>query len=165
MSDHAVTRFFFQVKKKFWHDKELSGFVATDLPISLLWDATMHQPGERGLLQAYVPAPYARWFAEMEENERLRAALDQAKEIFPEMEEFVEGGISAYWGEDSSLGAGTPFPFLPGQTTTLLPHLVHPEGRVHFAGDHTTSFPLSGTGMQGALESGVRVAQEINDAP
>lgn len=102
----------------------------------------------------------------MEEHQRLHTALDQAKRIFPEIEEYVEGGIFAYWGDNSwALGAGTPFPLLPGQTTTLLPHLMHPEGRVHFAGDHTTSFPLSGTGMQGALESGGRVAQEINDAP
>jgi len=39
---------------------------------------------------------------------------------------------------------------------------VHrPEGRIHFAGEHTSTF--HGCWMQGALESGNRVAIEVNE--
>jgi monoamine oxidase len=40
----------------------------------------------------------------------------------------------------------------------LLPHLAAPEGRIHFAGDHTSSRP---GWMQGALDSGLRAAGEV----
>ncbi|MBA2646369.1 MAG: FAD-dependent oxidoreductase, partial [Pyrinomonadaceae bacterium] len=36
-----------------------------------------------------------------------------------------------------------------------------PEGRVHFAGDHTSAWIRW---MQGALHSGLRVAREVNNA-
>ena len=41
----------------------------------------------------------------------------------------------------------------------IRPFVVQPEGRVHFAGEHASSAPAW---MQGALESGNRVAQEIS---
>jgi monoamine oxidase len=44
---------------------------------------------------------------------------------------------------------------------SLLPHIARPEGRVHFAGEHTSMWP---GWMQGALESGNRVAHEIKQA-
>ncbi|PYM98692.1 MAG: hypothetical protein DME07_21945 [Candidatus Rokuibacteriota bacterium] len=43
----------------------------------------------------------------------------------------------------------------------LQPHIVRPEGRVYFAGEHTS--PWMGW-MQGALESGLRAAREVNQA-
>jgi monoamine oxidase len=45
--------------------------------------------------------------------------------------------------------------------TTLLPIAQQPEGRIHFAGEHTSAWH---GWMNGALESGNRVAQEVNDA-
>jgi monoamine oxidase len=42
-----------------------------------------------------------------------------------------------------------------------LPHIAKPEGRIYFAGEHTS--PWNGW-MQGALHSGERVAQEIHAA-
>jgi len=47
----------------------------------------------------------------------------------------------------------------PGQIG-FIEHLAAAEGRIHFAGEHTSIW----TGwMQGALESGRRAAPEIND--
>lgn len=50
---------------------------------------------------------------------------------------------------------------LPGQVSSIEPHIARPEGRIHFAGEHASS--LRGW-MQGALESGRRVASEIDAA-
>ena len=52
--------------------------------------------------------------------------------------------------------------FRPGQVSAFLPHLAAPEGRVHFAGEHTS---LYHAWIQGALESGIRAAKEIHEAP
>ena len=45
--------------------------------------------------------------------------------------------------------------------TELCPVIPLPEGRIHFAGDHTSALP---GWMQGALESGIRAATEVNNA-
>jgi hypothetical protein len=42
-----------------------------------------------------------------------------------------------------------------------LRHIARPEGRAHFAGDHTSARIRW---MQGALHSGNRVARDVNDA-
>ena len=44
---------------------------------------------------------------------------------------------------------------------SLWPHIARAEGRIHFAGEHTSLWPAF---MQGALESGERVAREIHEA-
>jgi monoamine oxidase len=41
---------------------------------------------------------------------------------------------------------------------SLFPDVATPDGRVHFAGEHTTSL----CAMEGAVQSGLRVAQEIS---
>lgn len=45
--------------------------------------------------------------------------------------------------------------------SALQPHIGRAEGRIHFAGEHASTSP---GWMQGALESGNRAAQEINEA-
>ena len=49
--------------------------------------------------------------------------------------------------------------FQAGQESELQPAIVKPEGRIFFAGDHTT---LYHGWIQGAIESGIRVAVEVN---
>jgi monoamine oxidase len=41
---------------------------------------------------------------------------------------------------------------------SLHPHVAAAEGRVHFAGEHTSPWT---SWMQGAIESGLRAAREI----
>jgi monoamine oxidase len=39
-------------------------------------------------------------------------------------------------------------------------HIIAPEGRVHFAGEHAS---LAHAWIQGAIESGLRAAREIHE--
>jgi monoamine oxidase len=52
--------------------------------------------------------------------------------------------------------------YKPGQFSSLLPDVARPEGRIYFADEHTSLW-IDGW-MQGALESGNRVAHEVNAA-
>jgi monoamine oxidase len=97
----------------------------------------------------------------MSEPERLNFALEQAEKIYPAIRENFEGGTSKCWDADEWARGATAF-YKPGQMTSLLPHVARPEGRIYFAGEHTSVW-IDGW-MQGALESGMRVAKEINDA-
>jgi hypothetical protein len=42
--------------------------------------------------------------------------------------------------------------------SAIMPDITRPEGRIHFAGEHTSSWM---GWMQGALESGERAANEV----
>lgn len=66
-------------------------------------------------------------------------------------DEFMSG-ISKSWTLDPYALGGFAL-FQAGQESELQPVIVKPEGRIYFAGDHTT---LYHGWIQGAIESGVR---------
>ena len=59
---------------------------------------------------------------------------------------------TASWSWDNHPWSGGAYAWYhPGQHTQLHRHVVAPEGRIYFAGEHAS---LTHTWMQGALESG-----------
>lgn len=157
----SASKIFLQTRKRFWVNEGQSGFATTDLPIGHVWDVTYKQPGTRGILQAFPISLHSRRVTGMPENERIKFALEQVGMIYPAMHDYFEGGVTKCWDDDEwSRGASSYYK--PGQFSTLLPHVARPEGRIHFAGEHTSVW-IDGW-MQGALESGDRVAREVNDA-
>ncbi len=157
----SASRIFLRSKQRFWIDNVESGFATTDLPIRQIWDITYGQQGKRGVLDAFPISQHSRRVTAMSENERINFALDQVETIYPGMREHFEGGITKCWDEDQWARGASAY-YKPGQFSTVLPHVARPEGRVHFAGEHTSVW-IDGW-MQGALESGNRVAREINEA-
>jgi monoamine oxidase len=157
----SESKIFLQTKKRFWDNEGQSGFATTDLPISQVWDVTYKQPGIRGILQTMPISLHSRRVTAMSENERINFALEQVDLIFPGMRENFEGGVTKCWDEDEWARGASAY-YKPGQFSSLLPHVARPEGRIHFAGEHTSVW-IDGW-MQGALESGNRVAREVNAA-
>lgn len=157
----SIARVYLQARRKFWVDQGLPGFANTDLPIMGILDSTFNQPGPRGILQSMTAGPQARQVTAMKEAERIRFTLEHMEKVYPGIRQNFEGGTSKCWDEDE-WARGDYAWFKPGQMTSLLPHIARPEGRVHFAGEHTS--PWTGW-MQGALESGIRAAREVNEAP
>ena len=62
------------------------------------------------------------------------------------------------WHADPNAGGAFAL-FEPGQQTLLHDHIVSPEGRVFFAGEHAS---LAHAWIQGAIESGLNAAAGIN---
>jgi monoamine oxidase len=148
---------FLQTRARFWLKEGFSGFVTTDLPIERLTPDPGADPGSRGALAAYPIGVYTSELERMSEEERVAAALGQASQIFPELPKMFEGGLSHCWGLDP-WERGSFALHKPGQIG-FIEILAKPEGRIHFAGEHTSIW----TGwMQGALESSRRVVKEIN---
>lgn len=156
----SVARVFMQSRTRFWVDEGLSGEAATDLPIMLTFEATSHQQGDRGILFSNTIGPQARRLTAMADSERIKFALRTAEQLFPGMTKNFEGGTSKCWDEDK-WSRGAYAWFKPGQMTSLMPYIARPEGRIYFAGEHTSRWFGF---MQGALESGVRAAGEIERA-
>jgi monoamine oxidase len=147
---------FLQTRTRFWLKDAWNGFVTTDLPIERLTPDPGADPGARGALAAYPIGDYTATLEAMTEDERVATALGQAQKIFPELASAFEGGVSHCWGLDP-WERGSFALHTPGQIG-FIDTLAKQEGRIHFAGEHTSAW----TGwMQGALESARRVVREI----
>ncbi len=156
-----TTRVFLEVKKRFWESNGENGSAMTDLPIGQVQKHPMiktGKEGERAILEGHARGEDALQLDRMSNDDRLKFTLEQMNKVHPNVANYYEGGISKSWQLDPySLGAYSLF--LPGQITTWLPEIMRPEGRVHFAGEHTSIYSGS---MEGAVESGARAAREIN---
>lgn len=157
----SVVKVFVQTRTRFWIAEGQSGGASTDLPLSLLSERTINQPGTRGILEAYVVGAPARQLCSLSQEERLRQVTNDIARVFPGIVDQYESGTSKCWDEDE-WSRGAYAWFKPAQMTRFVPTLGKAEGRIHFAGDHTSSTP---GWMEGALQSAERVVREIAAAP
>jgi monoamine oxidase len=149
-----------QSKREFWNEEGLGISAYTDLPIMAIVNSTLNQKGTRGIIDAYMAGEQARRVTAMKEDERINFTLLEIEKVYPRLRKNFEGGASVCWDEDR-WARGAYAWFKPGQMSTLLPSIAIPEGRIHFAGEHASSWP---GWMQGAFQSGHRAAREINNA-
>jgi len=158
---YSVARVSLQSRRRFWIEQGLSGDAYGDLAIGSVRDIAFGQPGPRGILQTYADGPQARRICAMSEQDRISFVLEEMEKVLPGIQENFEGGVSKCWDEDEWERGASSW-YKPGQMQEFWPHIARPEGRVHFAGDHTSPWIRW---MQGALFSGIRAAREINAAP
>ena len=152
----SVTRIYLQSRERYWIREGVSGFAETDHPMEI-WDSTYGQPGARGILMSYMRGPKAHRLGRGSEAAQLRFGLNAIEEVFPGIRKHYERGIVKVWDRDPWARGAIAY-FLPGQVTSLQPHIAQSEGRIYIAGEHASS--VRGW-MQGALESGQRVASDI----
>lgn len=153
----SVVKVFVQTRTRFWIGEGQSGGASTDLPSTLLSQRTINQTGTRGILEAYVAGAAARRLCPLSQGERLRTVTAGIARLFPAITDQYEAGTSKCWDEDE-WSRGAYAWFRPGQMTRFLPTLGRAEGRIHFAGDHTSPTP---GWMEGALHSAERVVKEV----
>jgi monoamine oxidase len=154
-----ITRVLLQVRRGSWLEEGMSGYARTDLPCEI-WQPSFNRPGPRALLVVYVKSDEAEHLVSMSDAARVDEIARHVAQVFPGIERFIENGVSKSWDADP-WARGAYATFATGQVTRFLPHLATAEGRVHFAGDHTS--PWFGW-MQGSFHSGNRVAREIAGA-
>jgi monoamine oxidase len=153
----SATRVYLHTKSRFWKRAKLSGSANTDLPIGYVFDACEGQPGDAGILCTEVLATPSRRATGMAAEERVRFSRENLTRVFPEIAQEFAAGTSVCWDAEPFARGAWAY-YAPGEMHTMLPHVATPEKRVHFAGEHTASVYL----MEGAAQSGVRAAQEIN---
>jgi len=155
--------------RRFWESDDgiYGGGTFTDLPTGTTYypsdNAEAKDPrvsaGPGVMLASYSWGQTARRLASLPPAERAAVALRHLARVHPQL---AEGGMvrsTASWSWDNHPYASGAFAwFSPGQHTTLHRHIVAPEGRVFFAGEHAS---LTHTWMQGALESGLRATREM----
>ncbi|MEH7117665.1 flavin monoamine oxidase family protein [Neobacillus vireti] len=161
----AATKIGIEFKSRFWERfNQLGGKSITDLPIRFTYypSTGIGTSGPAVMLASYTWADEALTWDGLSDEDRIQYALRNLAEIYGNQvySEYISG-TSFSW-VDNPYSTGALATFEPGQEHELFPYITRPEGRVHFAGEHAT---LTHGWMQGAIESGIRVAHEVNDLP
>jgi len=157
----AAAKIFFQCRRRFWEEDDgiFGGGTLTDLPVRNIYYAQHRNETERGILLAsYTWSEDAQRWGSLDPQDRLSQSLENVAVIHPQVLETFECGASKIWHDDEFAGGAFAL-FNPGQQTLLQDAIVAPEGRIYFAGEHAS---LGHAWIQGAIESGLRAAQEIH---
>jgi monoamine oxidase len=157
MAYGGLAKVLLQYRRRFWRQRGFSGFAITDLPVHCTWDTTGNQAGRRGILTCFLGGKDAERLGAMRPPERIASALAQVEQMYPGSRRLFEQGASIYWN-DQRFTRGSYSHYSPGTMTAIGPVIALPEGRVHFAGEHTDM--VQGY-MEGAVASGRRAAGEI----
>jgi monoamine oxidase len=155
MAYAMAARIYLQCHSRFWDANGENGFAISDWPAEI-WQPSFNRAGTRGLLGVYVRHTEAIQLLVHGERGRVGAALARLEDIFPGSNKAFERGVEKFWCQDKWAGGAYSAP-RPHATEVA----ARPEGRIHFAGEHTSRW---NAWMQGALESGLRAAREIDKA-
>jgi monoamine oxidase len=128
------------------------------------WESSTDQPGASGLITVYAGgANGSSWTADVAHGP---APAAFASEYVGHIDDVVPGTAGHYngtawldlWTHDPWTN-GAYAAFLPGQWTKFWKYTASPEGGVHFAGEHTSTY--SQGYLNGGVESGQRAAIEV----
>jgi monoamine oxidase len=155
-----VVRTYAQVRRRFWEADGLNGYGETDTPTEV-WQPTFTQPGPRGILHTYLESKVALRAAGLSEEIRTREGIEILNQAFPGLNAEIENAFSFCWG-DQPWARGAYVALGTEQISRWGAAIHRPEGRIHFAGEHTSPWP---GWMQGAIHSGLRAAREVQEAP
>jgi monoamine oxidase len=158
----AAARCYFQTRTRFWERDPLGrlgglNLVGTDTMAGRVWNTSSQQADPTlGLVHAYMFDTEA-----LEYTHHGHRRVKEMRRLFGRLLPGIHGQIvdvaEKAWHEDPWAGGGWGW-VPPGDLHWMFPAMRRPEGRVHFAGEHTS---LWIAWMNGALESAERVGQEI----
>ncbi|WP_459501189.1 flavin monoamine oxidase family protein [Bacillus sp. C1] len=158
----AATKIGIQFKSRFWEEQgQLGGRIITDLPIRYAYYPS-HGIGSKGpamMLGSYTWSYDALLWDGLSKGDRIYYTLQNLATILGSQvyDEFMSGVVKNWTLDPYALGGFAIFQ--AGQETELHAAIIKPEGKIYFAGDHTT---LYHGWIQGAIESGIRAAVEVN---
>ncbi|MGP4080718.1 flavin monoamine oxidase family protein [Pseudalkalibacillus sp. R45] len=149
-----------QFKRRFWEANGI-GNAISDRPTRFSYIPS-HNIGSEGpavLLASYSWGADAELWTSLSFSELVYTLLKDLAKIYGDVvyTEF-QNAVGFDWSENPySVGCFTLF--TPRQQEEFEEIIRRPEGRIHFAGEHTSSFH---GWMEGAIESGIRAAFEVN---
>ncbi len=157
------TKIGLEFSKKFWENDQLyGGSLTTDTPLQFTYYPShdIGKPGPGVLLGSYSWEDNAALWDALPEDRRIRENLKMLARVHgPVVFYTFRNGASFSWAQNPFSG-GCFTLFKPYQYTEFDQVIREPEGRLHFSGEHTSSFH---GWIEGAIESGIRAAFEVNE--
>lgn len=153
----SVTKVCLRYRRRWWRERGWNGQLMNDAPLACTWEPTSEQTGEGGILTVYTGGDPGAALSRLSDSERIAAVVAELERLFPESRGLLEEAQTIAWpSEPYTLGAYAAY--APGDLTRYWRALFSPAGRLYFAGEHAA---LIQGYMEGAVESGQRVAKEI----
>jgi monoamine oxidase len=156
----AATRMFVEFSERFWEKKGLNGWGLLDARPEELWHPTWDASGKTGILHAYLKGENALAMDALAPDKQFPQLLQRWEKIIPGVSAYQGKTTSYSWATDPWSRSGWAYP-TEEQEKRFFDELGKSEGKVYFAGEHTST---TRGWMQGALVSGLRTAQEIHQA-
>ncbi len=155
-----VTKVFLQARRAKWNEAQLGAGLWTDTElervIAVPMNGALNPASARGVFTVWLDGKGAEQPDLLNDTDRIAWAKRAAAKHLPVLNGQIEGAATVSWTNDP-WARGAYMHFLTGQLG-LRKELGTPVGKLHFAGEHTSE---TSPGMEGALESGLRVAAEI----
>jgi len=157
-------KLFSGTKTRVWQSKDSglpapsNGYFYSDLGFQNIWDQSANQPGEAGVLTDFLGGK-----AGLAEESTARKILnDGVAKMAPKIaESFDPAAVAAFFWATYPYTLGSYASASVGQYTTLLDVTADParDGRIQFAGEHTSSEWLGY--MNGGVQSGNRASEAL----
>jgi monoamine oxidase len=154
----AATRCFVKFPNRFWEKDNLNGWGFFE--DEELWHTTWDKPEKTGILHAYLKGEKALEIDTFKGNTQQAKLLQHWEKILPGVTNYSVRSHFYSWTKDIWSKGGWAYP-TEEQEKKLFPELGKSEGKIYFAGDHTSK---TRGWLQGALESGLNAAKEIHFA-
>jgi monoamine oxidase len=151
----AVTKTAIQFAERQWP----KGYATTEGVSQRIYEPTVDQPGDAGVLMSYAGGEGGRRLGARSESERI-ALIETDMRAVHGITAPSTSGFSQAWSAEPRYG-GSYAVYRPGQVSAFWEVLRRPHGRMWLCGEHVATW----TGyLEGAVESAERVASEIQDA-
>jgi monoamine oxidase len=145
-------------KSKFWEKDGMSPNMFTDsLAGMVIAEHKGADPSEVTSLTVWLRGDRAAWADQVDTDYAIRKVIEDLERLRPAAKGQLEVMGYKSWYRDP-FSSGDWAIFAPGQVTAFANDIANPHGRLHFCGEHTA---VSNRGMEGAMESGERVALEV----
>ena len=142
--------------KKYWEEDGLPPSMWCD-NLAGRFMALINDPDKVTSCVAYLNSNVALSVDKMKREDAIAAVIKTLEDMRPSLKGTLK--YVHYWTWINNPYAGGAYAYWkPGEITSFSGEIAKPNGRIHFAGEHTA---VLARGMEGAMESGERAALEI----
>ncbi|PFA67128.1 amine oxidase [Bacillus sp. AFS015802] len=149
-----------EFRTRFWEELNY-GNIVSDLPTRFTYmpshDIGSDKPGV--MLASYSWGQNALLWNSKSKEEIISEVLKDLSRVYGNRVYTELINYFVYNWSKNPFSAGCFTLYTPGQAADIGDYIRKPEGRIHFAGEHTSSFH---GWIEGAVESGIRAAYEVN---
>ena len=158
LPSQPMTQFYFATKSDFWEHDGYAPSLFTDGPAGMVAASRRAEDPEQITgLTAWVMGRNALRLDSLVVERAAALVLDGIESVRPAARGQLDYIGRQSWAADPFAGGGWAY-FRPGQIARFGSNMSAPHGRIHFCGEHLARIDR---GMEGAMESGERAAEEI----